>query len=423
MDHIPAEILHLVFSRLDLKDRLECMLAYQLWCDTLDHRSLLQDVYLTGYQYPYFKDMIERLPYRGNQVEKLVMKIGSGYNFDKRKLCNTFPNLREFELTETHCSSAITNYMNKKFHLLHATSKLERITEFGECELTCQLAISNACRHLYTLDLDFRGVGVSTSSIAVPQLKNMPVLRFFQLSKARMSLMELELLHSNLPSIESFRLDLVNVSAGEIPLKVEPATSIIELGLEICNVDDINTHIQLYKYMAKKYSSLSCFERTDMVIRDREHNYTRDVYNQGILPLYQMMAPHIVDFEFENYCDGLNAFNKFDTFGIKLDSLLIQSPYGGTDDTPFLEELTQSQQSKYIFELELCGINPQPLTMLINMEVLQSLSITYNDDYAYPAEGDKKPIRLDQLVENCPATLTTLSTEYVLFKFLNQSQI
>jgi hypothetical protein len=49
MDHIPAEILHLIFSRLDLKGRLECMLVCQFWCDTLDQRSLLQDVYLTGY--------------------------------------------------------------------------------------------------------------------------------------------------------------------------------------------------------------------------------------------------------------------------------------------------------------------------------------------------------------------------------------
>lgn len=68
MDHIPIEVIHEIFIKLDFYSKLRCMRVCRFWRETLDRRSLLHSIDIRTSDYPKFKDMMERHSYRGPQV-------------------------------------------------------------------------------------------------------------------------------------------------------------------------------------------------------------------------------------------------------------------------------------------------------------------------------------------------------------------
>jgi hypothetical protein len=159
--------------------------------------------------------------------------------------------------------------------------------------------------------------------------------------------------------------------------------------------------------LVKKYPSVNKPNYTDKAVRDKNSDYVRDVYNKGILPWYQNNGSQIDTFTFDNYCDGLDAFRKFDRIGIKLKRLRIHPLL----EVPplFIEELAQSEQSKYIQNLTLENLDLAPLEMMINMEVLTSLILNFRDNYGEYGKESKTTLNFSQLIEACPATLTNLT--------------
>jgi hypothetical protein len=406
MNHLPLEVLHEIFIKLVYRDRLECLEVCRLWYDVLDRHSLLYDVNLTSEEYPAFKSMLERQLYRATQVERLSITYTPGCGLDKRKLCNMFPKLRQLKIEGYTYNAPITDYSSKPFHFLHSTSNLNKIKDFGDCKWILQLAQSNLCNTLKTLELDFfHTTDADIANNIVPQLKNMPVLENVVIRKFRLKLTDLEAMHQNLPSITSLKLDNIHPIHSEIPRKVKPATLITELKLDIGYVNDLNTHVQLYKYMGSKYPSVKSPSYSDFGLLNDDTTYVRQVYNKGILPLYQNIGSHIDTFSFKNYISGLDAFKKFDKFGMKLKKLGLESR---REDTVFLEELVQSQQCKYIQELILKKVVPTPMDMLIQMEALKKLDICF--DYSFHNRDDlvRKSVDLSQLIAACPPKLTKL---------------
>jgi hypothetical protein len=167
----------------------------------------------------------------------------------------------------------------------------------------------------------------------------MPVLETLKLQHFRVKLMDLETVHCNLPSIKSLHLINALIVSGEFPNDIIPVTLITTLDLSLRAVIDLHTHIELYKYLAKKYTLVSKPTFQDKALVGVDVDYPRDVYNKGILPWYQKIGSQIDTFSFDNYCDGLDAFRKFDLSGIKLKELRIQSLL---ENSPlFIEELVQ----------------------------------------------------------------------------------
>jgi hypothetical protein len=322
MNRFPLEILHEIFIKLDFEDRLECLVVCRLWYDVLDRHSLLYDVNLTSEEYPAFKGMLERQLYRATQVERLSIAYSPGCGLDKRTFCNMFPKLRQLQIEGYTYRAPITDYYSKPFHFLHSTSNLNKIEDFGDCKWILQLAQSNLCNKLKSLEIDFyHKAEAGIDNNIVPQLKNMPVLENVVIRKFRLKLTDLEAMHQNLPSITSLKFKFIYPISGEIPHDIKPATLITELKLNIRYANDLNTHIQLYKYVGSKYPSVKDPDYSDWGLLKNDTTYVRQVYNEGILPLYQKIGSHIDTFSFTNYCSGLDAFKKFDQFGIKLKKL------------------------------------------------------------------------------------------------------
>jgi hypothetical protein len=237
MDHIPAELLHQIFIKLDLKYKLECMLVCRFWYNTLDRRSLLDTLIINSDVFFELEEMIERQPYRATQVEILMLSA----DFDKRILCNMFPNLREFVAFNSFAPEK-TNYLDSPFQFTHATSKLEKIVDSGECELTRQLAMTNMCTSLKSLELFFSELPGLISSDILSQLKNLSVLETLRLRHFRLKLMDLEMVHCNIPSVKDLCLSHTYIISGGVPNGVIPAMLIINLNLELISSDDTHTH-------------------------------------------------------------------------------------------------------------------------------------------------------------------------------------
>lgn len=248
------------------------------------------------------------------------------------------------------------------------------------------------------------------------QLKNMPVLETLRLVQMQVNLMDLEILHNNLGSIKYLDLDSTTLCSGDIPRELKPATLITKLAYYIENADDLNTHIQFYKYIYKKYPSVSHPERNDFVLETENEDYVREIYTKGIIPLYQNIGSQTDSFCFEAYCNGLDAFKKFDEYGFKLKNLAIKSSDEDGDVFP-LDELVQSNQARYIQHLKLDNTVPAPLFKLIGMEALQTLKISFYDHRPSFQYRNKKTINFSQFNGACPATLSELCIDDVGFTF------
>jgi hypothetical protein len=200
MDRIPTELLHEIFIKLDLKDKLKCMLVCRFWYATLDRRSLLHELDIDSDVFLKLIQMIESHPHRAAQVESLYLFLFEDFSLDKRVLCNMFPNLKRAILSME--MSGASYVLDSPFQFTHSSSKLEEIVEGGECELTRQLAMSNMCSNLKSLKLyDLELPSLSSSDI-ISQLKNMPALETLSLHCFQIKLMDLERLHHNLLSIK-----------------------------------------------------------------------------------------------------------------------------------------------------------------------------------------------------------------------------
>jgi hypothetical protein len=412
MDHVPVEVLHEIFIRLDLKNRLQCMTVCRYWYDILDRRSLLHTVDISRSRFLGFKDMVERHSYRGAQVTSLRLEIDSEHGFDKRKLYNMFPNLQELYL-KNGGGTATEEYMNKPFHFNCSVTKLETIGDFGECELTCQLAFSNLCNGLKSLVLNFCGTSYSMTSSVISQLKNMPVLETLSLESSLVGLMDIEILHENLPSMKELTFYELELQAGEIPQNITPASLITELVVDLESAENLEVHVEIYKYISMKYPSVSRPETHDREITNGDPYYVKLIYTLGILPMYQNIASKIDSFEFVTFCNGMDAFSTFDEFGMKLKVITIKSH---DDNDLFMEELAQSDQANYIQSLDLFNIVPRPMLKLRNMKALKRLYI--NDGWR--EFTTEKKIDLGQLIEACPDTLSALSIVCCDFK-INQA--
>jgi hypothetical protein len=247
------------------------------------------------------------------------MNLSPTLSFDKRIICNLFPNLREIHFKECNPSITRSNHLSSPFQFTHPSLlKLEKLSDCEECEFARELTMSNMCINLKSLELTCE----ESSKDILAELKNMPVLETLTLRYFDLTLMDLEMVHYNIPSIKNLCLRDAFIVSGKFPNDISPVTLITMLDLSLGIVDDLDTHIELYKYLAKKYPSVSkpTFKDEALVGLDVYVDYARDVYNKGIIPCHQKIGTQIDTFSFDHYCDGLDAFRKFDDSGIKLNS-------------------------------------------------------------------------------------------------------
>jgi hypothetical protein len=112
--------------------------------------------------------------------------------------------------------------------------------------------MSNLCNNLIKLELNTSHPIRSARSDLITQLKNIHVLEYLALNTYNVILVDLEIMHHNLPTIKTLHLE-AHLLSGDTPQNVLPASLITNLHVDIRTAEDQHTHIQFYKYIYNKY--------------------------------------------------------------------------------------------------------------------------------------------------------------------------
>ncbi|KAI8878521.1 hypothetical protein K501DRAFT_304700 [Backusella circina FSU 941] len=284
MNQVPVEILHQIFIKLDLKNRLVCTLFYRFWYDTLDQSSLFYNLDISTRQMPKLEGMIKRFPHRGMQIESLELLCTVDSTFDKRIFFNLLPNLQELVLKGHHVQNTRRNdSSNKEFHFLRPTIKLERMVDFGQCELTRQLVMSHECDRLKSLVLNVLEIDDLTSNHVVSKLSNMPMLESLRLKNVKVKLMDLETMHNNVPSIRDVQLENTKLVSGEIFHNVTPVTFMTELKLFIKYSEDLHPS-------SLRLGAISFLEE---LVQSQQSNYIRKLTLVDTVPEQLNLISHM----------------------------------------------------------------------------------------------------------------------------------
>ncbi|KAI8889395.1 hypothetical protein K501DRAFT_329186 [Backusella circina FSU 941] len=399
MNSLPPEILHNIFIRLPLKQRLKCMFVCRQWCIILRRRSLLYNLDILHENQLYnLIDLIQRFPSRASQVEVLNIFCAFKNRFDNRKLCNLFPNLRVFTFGGTLFGASQRDFFEKPFELANPETKLEEIKDDDGCELTRQVITSGSCTRLRRLILKVIGIDDHRQNI-FPYLKNMPLLKKLTLQYCDIGIQDCELMHSNLPAIQSIRLEDANLNVGPLPNKIIPATSVTNLNIEFDYITTMADYPNWYIYIARKYTNLEYFYCNDQILQEASPDQALTLYRDGLIPIYKQVGLGVNSFTAKNVPVEIDLFNQLDSFGCQISNYYIE--YNET--LPIFEQFGQSKQAKYVEQLEVNYSLVASPSVFQNMTSLTKLRIDVDLDEAF------WPINLTEYLNAFPPSLTEFS--------------
>jgi hypothetical protein len=350
--------------------------------------------------YDKFIAMIEQLPSRASHVQEITLSHCFSKQYDKTILCALFPNLRLVRLIDTGENNTLCT---KQPQIASIKPKMNEISDYGECELTRSLINANLCANLKILQVHLSSTYEKRSGV-VPQLKNIPTLEYLTISDSYLTIDECEILHTNLPSVKNFSLDVVYLVESAIPHHIQPAVTITSLTwrVRVMSFQDIDTHLDWCMYMSRKYTTLTYFDFFDLECTDYGPDYINQLFRYGIFFILQANARYLQFLRVNCMPYGVNVFKALDDFGCKIQHLHIDP----SENIPIFRDLAQSNQSNHIQKLSLENINIYPITLLKNMTALTTLSATC---CLFGYDGEGMTINLNTLLTACPDTLKSLS--------------
>ncbi|KAI8890341.1 hypothetical protein K501DRAFT_266253 [Backusella circina FSU 941] len=404
MDKLPPEIWHKIFICLDLDIRLECMIICRSWWRILDKYSLFHNVEIVYKREEFTKlmEMFMRSPHHAAQVEEMRLLSCLDTSFNKRTLLNMFPNLRvlkvEWDLGWIRQSEE-SSYFSEPIEIIRSKSKIKVLHDSVHCELASQILASNLCGRLEELELNFVNTSDIKTRAVLDQLKDVPTLKTLTLEALSIGINNLENIHESLLALQEFNLIYVFINASNMPSDIIPATSITSSEIRIVQVDDIDTHIQFYQYMLKKYTKTTVVDYYDSQITGYSFIDAKQVYLNGILDFYKLTTSKKKELNLHGFPDGVNIFEVLDVADCRLEKVTASQYENGA----IYQYLAQSNQSKYVQKLRLSNTDIGSLHVLKNMMALTTLEL---DFYGF---ADYTTASITHYLNDCPPSVRTFS--------------
>jgi hypothetical protein len=243
MDKLPPEILHTIFIKLDLQQRLKCLLVCRSWFSVLDRYCLFFDIKMDAdkEQFSRARRMFKGFPERAAQVEQVHVYIKDDTLFNRKELFKFFPNAREMKASPDWGSGhAERSRFTRNINLTHSKSRLQVLHDCGHCELVYQMLYSNLGAQLHTLFLDC--TGEFGGKVIFSKFENLPVLKKFTLKGSRLKLGDIEKMHNNIPSMEDLTFYHVVIEKGKMPSSINPAIRVTAFELYNGRFPEAETH-------------------------------------------------------------------------------------------------------------------------------------------------------------------------------------
>jgi hypothetical protein len=192
----------------------------------------------------------------------------------------------------------------------------------------------------------------------------MPVLEELTLKSLIATVLNLEKLHTNLPTIKNLTLHNVRPCISAIPENITPATL---TKLDYCSTFCEN-QVALpnwYQYMSIKYSNVTRIKYSDQNLQFIDMDVVQQMYENGFLQFLQLIGPSTPRHVLCKVPDGINVFEPLDNSGSKTKAFTFHDCQGGT----LFEFLAQSNQARYVEEIKLYK------TQIGTPDSLQSLTL------------------------------------------------
>ncbi|KAI8879323.1 hypothetical protein K501DRAFT_303605 [Backusella circina FSU 941] len=400
MNKLPTEVLSQIFVFLHQQDKVECMTVCRKWANAIESCSLFQTIRIdSDEQLNRLMAKVQQEPKQGLRVERLILNLNL-HNVDMNGLPLLFPNVRVFIYYEISFDLSLTK--RQPYFPWHKT--IQHMSEYPNTIHAQQTLSSGICPRLTRIAV-FEGKPFTKPTYLgkdfIGLLKNAPVLKVLSLGGFDLALTDFELLHKNVPLLNSLTIRRSIINCDFFPSDISPATAVTTFSITP-HGQLLDDEIRLLQYLGKKYTHLSKLFYDVRVLDRNEYNELR-VYADGLTPFMESLAQKLKTFEIDMSGKSGNLFRVLDNAGCQIRDLTLH----GTIKQPVLEQLAQSNQAKHIRKLTIGRMDCDhgDLQWLEGFTGLEELNIT-NVNWANKAE--RSIIDLNHLLAILGDTLTTL---------------
>lgn len=175
----------------------------------------------------------------------------------------------------------------------------------------------------------------------------MPVLEQLSLMSVSISVLDLEVLHTNLPTIQSLELESLQFLHSELPESILPAAKLTKFNYCATLCVNMGTLPIWYNYMSRKYANVVDFSYIDHCWTRVDLDTARRIYENSLVQLLQISGPSMCHCILESVPYSIDVFEPLDNGNSKTELLVLKDRQGGT----LFQFLAQSNQSKHLKEL------------------------------------------------------------------------
>ncbi|KAI8881455.1 hypothetical protein K501DRAFT_274615 [Backusella circina FSU 941] len=388
---LPSEILHQIFLLFDQQQKVECMLVCRHWAHVITTSSLFHTVRMSSMSgLNKLVDKIQREPEQGTKVHRLVLNLSIKENFDMSVIPALFPNIRVFYLYQCENRKSLRTMNVQPWY-----KYMETMGEYSGLHLAEQLLASSMCSNLKKLSINVE----FWDAEIIPLLVNAPSLTELRMTNVFLTIDDLEVLHMNLPRLQTMIFRYCELNRSRLPTDIQPAPSVMALRMNFSEIFEKATRKTLLQYIGKKYTNLA-----ELTISEDFYHFKREevdmLYTDGWIPLFQSLGAHLKTLRIDPQGVPSNLFALLDDAGCRIENIQIDEASLRTT----LASFKKSRQSKYIQSLVLMdeGKGFGNFDWLEGLSQLRQLKLIC-------LHGNI--IHLNDLLQNCLTTLESLSIE------------
>ncbi|KAI8891198.1 hypothetical protein K501DRAFT_327841 [Backusella circina FSU 941] len=396
MEKLPVEILKEIFFSLHQIQQVECMTVCRKWELAIKEFCLFRSVHITNRnQLERLQRKLEQESTKCEQVERVFLNAQIDRSSDLGSFLRLFPYPKVI-----YMPTANVLQLEKSW-----CESLECFCELNSTSITYKLLDSGIYSRLESVAVYRDGFDMSSVNF-IKSLANAPALKRLQMKHFSITIEDLELLHTILPTLCLLDFDSTTLFGyyGLPDSNIEPAISVTSLTLHLDCIEFVDTTVNLFKYISKKYTNLTEAKFYISLEDMTDDDDVSVIYHDGMVPLLQRFGSQLKKVSLFSVASPRILLEMLDEVDYHLESLDIQLLLSADRIN---EPLGTRKQLKYITTFKLMGLSSTTFHWLSDFIVLKELDLTFSQ---LPSNTrTPRPITLNRILEACPETLESIT--------------
>jgi hypothetical protein len=408
MNHLSTEILTIIFTFLQHKQKMNCVFVCRKWASILCSGLELETTVIPFRQSKKFGSLLLKVKSSGNnygkKCKRLVIQTSFQQYLDYMELAVNFPNLthlylhgsEEYEHSE---SEQLTEAENKQTQPWKNNIRYIKNDGFGQRFL--DILDSGVFNSLTKLELSPGFGKFLNCSKLFTRIKNAPHVTDIVLKYINIDIIDLELLHKSLSKLTMLALHHCQIESKlTIPTTIQPTSSLKSLKMLRPPFYSFNLTSTVIQYLTEKYTNLQHFSLSEL---NRFAKHDLEIVTNQIITLLHGIGQHLTDLNFEVHCKNFAALEFFNTMKLKSFSINLSL------SKQMIRLMGSLQGFHSIQTLKLTEVPLVDFSFFRHFTDLKRLELEFKEK-----KGAKAPIYLeDMLDQHLPKTLESLGLAYV----------